>query len=238
MAASCAPLRDRVFASSSSDTCYSTLSKGGPVRPLQYKDWTPDAMKAAMKAVIKHGVSIREAAQMHQIPKSTLGDRISGRVLPGATSGPSCYLTSAEEEDLVNFLCRVAQIGQGRTRQEVIAIVERVLASRGNAKTVSAGWWASFISRHPRVALRTPATLSLARPAASDHDILDNYFDELEYTLEENGLLDKPCLIYNMDETGMPLDPKPLKIVTQKVLKNPSQVSGHSENPNYYSMVS
>ena len=75
MAASCAPLRDRVFASSSSDTCYSTLSKGGPVRPLQYKDWTPDAMKAAMKAVIKHGVSIREAAQMHQIPKSTLGDR-------------------------------------------------------------------------------------------------------------------------------------------------------------------
>ena len=33
------------------------------------------------------------------------------------------YLTSAEEEDLVNFLCRVAHISQGRTRQEVIAIV-------------------------------------------------------------------------------------------------------------------
>lgn len=226
--ASYAPLRDRIFASSS-DLCLSTPSsifKPGPIRPSQYKDWSPECMKAAMKAVIESGVSIREAAQLHRVPKSTLGDRISGRVLPGATSGPSCYLSNEEEEELVNFLCRVARIGQGRTRQEVIAIVERVLTSRGNARIVSTGWWASFISRHPSVALRTPATLSLARAAASDRVTLDNYFDELEHTLEENGLVDQPCLIFNMDETGMPLDPKPLKVVTWRGHKNPSQVSG------------
>ena len=218
------PLRDRVLVSSN-DSCFSTFSKVGPIRPMWYKDWSQEGMKAAMKAVIESGMSIRQAAEKHNIPKSTLGDRISGRVLPGATSGPSCYLSGIEEEELVNFLCRVAQIGHGRTRSEVIGIVERVLASRGIMRSVSAGWWSSFISRHPKVALRTPATLSLARAAASDRDILDNYFDELECTLEENGLLDKPCLIFNMDETGMPLDPKPLKIVTQKGHKNPSQVS-------------
>lgn len=126
---------------------------------------------------------------IYHVPKSTLGDRISGRVLPGATSGPPCYLTN-EEEELVTFLCRVAQIGQGCTRQKVIAIIERVLASCGNARAISSGWWTSFISRHPTVALRTPATLLLAWVGASDRGSLDNYFDELESTLEGNGLLD------------------------------------------------
>ena len=61
---------------------------------------------------------------------------------------------------------------------------------------------------------------------ASDRISIDNYFDELEQTLEENGLFDKPCLVFNMDETGMPLDPKPLKVVTEKGHINVSQVSG------------
>ena len=68
-----------------------------------------------------------------------------------------------------------------------------------------------IVSRHPKLALRTPATLSLARATATDQGSLDNYFDELESTLEENQLLDKPCLIFNMDETGMPLEPKTSK---------------------------
>ena len=45
------------------------------------------------------------------------------------------------------------------------------------------------------------------KASASHRDILDNYFDELESTLEANDLLDKPCHIFNMDETGMLLDP-------------------------------
>lgn len=33
----------------------------------------------------------------------------------------------------------------------------------------------------------------------------------LEDTLRENGILDKPCQLFNTDEMGMPLDPKPPK---------------------------
>ena len=80
-----------------------------------------------------------------------------------------------------------------RTRREVIAIVERILSSHGNMRTVTPGWWTSFTLMHPNLALRTPATLSLARASASDRDIIDNYFDELESTLEVNELFDKPC---------------------------------------------
>ncbi len=149
------PLRERVLKSSSGSHLPAVCMgyKLGPLRPAQYKDWSRESMLAAMKAVIEDGMSVRRAAELHQVPKSTLGDRISGRVLSGATSGPPSYLTSVEEEELVTFLCRVAQIGHGRTRQEVIAIVERVLSSRDNTRTVTSGWWASFVGRHPKLAL-------------------------------------------------------------------------------------
>ena len=39
------------------------------------------------------------------------------------------------------------------------------------------------------------------------------YYDFLESTLEENDLMDKPCQVFNTDESGMPLDPPSLKIV-------------------------
>ena len=95
-----------------------------------------------MKAVIHDGMSIRKAACVYGVPKSTLGDRISGKVLPGTKSGPPSYIT--EKEELVTFMTRSSAIGYGRTRKEVIAIVEWLLCSRGIHKYVTNGWWESF----------------------------------------------------------------------------------------------
>ena len=55
--------------------------------------------------------------------------------------------------------------------------------------------------------------------------MLDQYFDLLEKTIEDNGLADKPCQIFNIDETGMPLDPKALKGVYRRGEKNPVMMS-------------
>ena len=41
-----------------------------------------------------------------------------------------------------------------------------------------------FHWRHPKLALQTPATLSLAKAGVSYRCTLDNYFNELELTLE------------------------------------------------------
>ena len=43
--------------------------------------------------------------------------------------------------------------------------------------------------------------------------------------IQENDLQDKPCQIFNMDETGMPLDPQPLKCVVYRGEKNPVNLS-------------
>ena len=68
-------------------------------------------MESALKAVISEGYSVRWASEVFNVPRLTLGDRVSGRVVPGAKSGSERYLTAGEENELVQFLTRLAAIG-------------------------------------------------------------------------------------------------------------------------------
>ena len=92
-------------------------------------------------------------------------------------------------------------------------MVERILNDRGVQKTVTHGWWESFCHRHPNVSLRTTTSLSLSRAKASDISVVNKYFDLLQSTVDEYDLHDKPCQLFNVNETGMPLNPKTLKMV-------------------------
>lgn len=107
------PLGDRVVKTSS--TCLAVVVPQFTSSTLvcrgEYKQWTEERMALAMDAVVKDGLSVRKAAEEYGVPKSTLGDRISGRILPGAISGPGKYLTHQEEEELVCFLLRCVSIG-------------------------------------------------------------------------------------------------------------------------------
>lgn len=51
---------------------------------------------------------------------------------------------------------------------------------------------------------------------AINRETLDQYFSLLEDTLTEHDLLDKPSQLYNVDESGVPFNPRPPKIVTAK----------------------
>jgi len=208
----CPSLQDRVFRSHISIhvSAPTTLQRG------TYKPWTESQMDRALQSVVAEGMSIRRAAAEHNVPKSSLADRVSGRTLPGTKSGPPPYLNASEEQELVQFLTRSAAIGYGKSRKEVIALVQCIVDSKGIPRTVSNGWWESFCRRHPNISLRSAAPLSLVRAQASNPEMLSRYFDLLERTVEENQLSGKPRQIFNMDESGMSLDPKALKIVAEQ----------------------
>ena len=78
---------------------------------------------------------------------------------------------------------------------------------------------------HPRITVRAGAPLSKACAIASDPSYIMEYFDVLEQTLQENELMDKPQLIFNMDETGVPLCPKSQKGVHKIGSKNPISIT-------------
>lgn len=94
-----------------------------------YRKWDEVNMMNAMLA-IERGNSLRQAAEMYQVPKSTLFDHVSGKVAFGARSGPDPYLTMEEEEELVNFLLEVADVGYPHTKKQVFSIVQEVLSTK------------------------------------------------------------------------------------------------------------
>lgn len=188
---------------------------------MRYKEWSPLSLSEAMKAVTRKNISIRKAAELYGVPRSTLGDHIRGRVLPGAKSGPSKLLSDEEELELLSFLCRLSEIGYPKTRRQVIELVQRIVSSRGHIDRISNGWWDSFQRRHPELSLRSASSLSTARSKASNPQCIDQYFNILEETLEEYALSDKPGCVFNMDETGMPLDPKAPKTIHMRGKRNP-----------------
>ena len=129
-------------------------------------------MTKAYKAVVEKGLSTRKAAELFGVPKSSLGDRVSGRVQLGAISVPRTYLIPAEENELNSFLIGCADIGYPRTRGQVIALVEGVLARKYGMEhfQISSGWWESFKKRHPELTFRTPQPLCQARALATSRE--------------------------------------------------------------------
>ena len=69
-----------------------------------------------MNAVLNEDMRVRRAAEHFAVPKSTLRDMISGRMLPGSTSGPRRILND-EEEELVAFLRCCASVGLSKSRK-------------------------------------------------------------------------------------------------------------------------
>ena len=190
------------------------------MHPSQYGGYTPEQMDKAVSAV-QQQMSIRAAAEMYGVPKSTLGDRISGRIPPGTDSGASRYLADSEEEKLAEFIVGCALIGYPKTIRDILVIVQSILASRGVNRIITYGWWEAFRRRHPDLTLHVPSSLTKARALASNRVVVDRYFDLLKETLLENDLKDCPCQIFNMDESGMPLDPKSLKTIHVRGDTNP-----------------
>ena len=68
-------------------------------------------MVAAMEAVKSGKISVNRAALEHGIPKTTLKNRISGKVIHGTNPGPSSFLTKEEENELVSFLTKACKMG-------------------------------------------------------------------------------------------------------------------------------
>ena len=74
--------------------------------------------------------------------------------------------------------------------------------------------------KHPNLTLQAPAPLSRAQVSTTDLKVASHYFYLLAQTMADNDLLDKSCKIFNMDEPGMPLDPKQVKRVFECGVEN------------------
>ena len=107
-------------------------------------------MIAALSEFKKGIHPINKIVVLHGVPKSTLHDRISGRVRYGKKPGPAPYLHPIEEQKLADCLITVAKIGYVKTRKGVKMIAENIAKEKKVlwASQISDGWWKSFLHRN------------------------------------------------------------------------------------------
>ena len=225
MAVACPPLKERIYVSHRS-SIKPLLTSG---HPLQYKDYAKEKLDYAYEAVSK-GMSVHRAAEEYGIPKSTLHDRVVGKVLAGSKSGHRRRLSSTVEIELVNFLDHCGSLGYSRSKQEVIQLAQSTVDMKGISAKVTAGWWKSFQSRHSKLTLRQLEPMSHCRMAAVSDSVLTNYFDLLESTLTQCNLTEHPGQIFNLDESVFPLSPKAPNVVAKRATKHPISINGQKKS--------
>ena len=94
------------------------------------KQYPPEKMQAALAAV-RNGMSKKRASIVFQVPRTTLLDKLAGRVPEKARSGPSPVLTMSEERVLVEYLILMSKIGYPMTRKDLVNEVKVVLDADG-----------------------------------------------------------------------------------------------------------
>ena len=190
------------------------------------KDWSESTMEMALESVNNGMMTVRRAALEYNVPKSTLHDRVIGRVKPGAKSGPSRNLDDEEEDEIVHWIIGCAEVGYAKSVNEVRSVVSAIVTKKmGIPTTISHGWWEKFAKRHPELSLRTGEAVAYRRAISINKGTIYHYFDLLENILKKNGLLDRPSLVFNADESGMPLATHPGKRIGTKGMKRVCCVS-------------
>ena len=139
----------------------------------------------------------------------------------GTKPGPQPYLNDKEERELALFLKDCAAVGYGKTRRDVMSIAQSVAEEKGilHGSRIGHGWWHRFLKRQTDVTLRRGDNTAHVRMEAINQQTLKQYFELLNDTLREHDLLNSPSQIYNMDESGVTLDPKAPNVVAVKGTK-------------------
>jgi len=173
---------------------------------------------------------VRRAAAQFCVPRATLADRVSGRI--SGTVTKETLFNQEEELRLVEYLESLAQLGYGATRSRLKDLAGDLafsLGKRGKNKPLSNDWVSGFLQRwKTRLSSVRPSALESYRAKYATPESVDHYFKNLEETLKKYDLLNKPECIYNLDETGIQPEHRPLNIIAPTCEKAQSVTSPRS----------
>ena len=133
--------------------------------------WTPEAMEQAIQEVGAGRLSLQQAAVRFGVPKSSLSDRVSGRVASGCANVQRQLLTPEDENSLVEYCLYSASHGFPLTKPQVLAHALAIYNQRHPhaPKTVlGQTWWINFRERHHhRLTARTPDIIDRGRASCA-----------------------------------------------------------------------
>ena len=119
------------------------------------------ALEMAISDVRADRLSIRKASEKYSVPKSTIGDRISGKHALGTSHGRPPALPKEMEDTIASSAKMASKLGVGLSprqimqRTRVMCQKTKIAPTYGNFKA-GKGWYQGLMKRHPDLALRKP----------------------------------------------------------------------------------
>lgn len=191
-----------------------------------YFRWTKTDMEKAVNAV-KAGSTLREAAVTFVVPKSTLQRKViinanKEEFTVGNKSGHPTVFNASQEKLLCNRLVHLEKIGcplaPKDARNAAYQLAQKLhVLNKFNKHRNQAGkdWFKRFMIRNRTLSIRKPVGLSQARLRAMTKARVEHFFNLLKNLMEEKGINGGET-IFNMDESGLPLNNRPSNKVIAK----------------------
>lgn len=133
---------------------------------ISKRGYTEESLKEAIQESKEKKLSIRKISEIYRIPRSTLQDKLTGKLPEGvAKSGPSTVLTAAEEERIVDWCTKLSKCGFPLCSRDLIDTVQKIVNDDHRKTPFKEGrpgktWLSLFLKRHPEIAFRTPEAIT------------------------------------------------------------------------------
>lgn len=153
-------------------------------------------LKLALSLVQDEKTSLRQAAAESGVDDSPKWCSKEHHTWPyfwqsyGTKCGLPTILIDTEERGLVEWAVKMAAIGYGCTRDQVVETVKNK-AGRPNPFTDNRPgkeWWYGFLQRHPQVAMCSTEPLQLAHASACSNEKLTDWYSKFKEFLEANSM--------------------------------------------------
>lgn len=205
------------------------------------RGYTKETLAAAIQSVKSNILGLRAASKNYSIPYSTLQCHLTGRRGKKSQTGGRCTALKKEDEELlVQYLKTLEKSGFGLSRKELLDVIQQYV-NRNKIQTPfkngrpGKDWFILFRKRN-HLAIKKPQSVEYVRKKQTDPFIINEYFNLLGTTLQRLSLVDKPHLVWNLDETSMCTDPSKTKVVGEKGIPS-SRTTGGTGKENFTCLV-
>ncbi|KAI5700133.1 hypothetical protein M8J76_002129 [Diaphorina citri] len=205
-------------------------------RKTSWQSWSEESMSQAIIAVRSGEMSLRTAANTHNVPKTTLERKLKKEGDPQTAAHKSLgrfkpVFSDDQEMMLKNYILQMESRLFGLTILDLRSLAYQFAKMNGiqhpfsvQEELAGEDWVEQFLKRQADISLRTPEPTSAARAAAFNRESVKKFFGLLEELVDKYEF--PPSRVYNCDETGISTVPnKRSKILSLKGKKQVGSLS-------------
>ncbi|KAJ0181661.1 hypothetical protein K1T71_002383 [Dendrolimus kikuchii] len=185
-------------------------------------DYCEQNLNKALVDIKNKKMGIKEACWFYDVPKTTVHDRLSGKVAANKKPkvGPDPVLGHEGKEKIKKWIIDMIRCGFPINKSDLMESVAKIIRDTGIKNPFKDGmpentWYQSFLKRHPNISIREPEGINNARAAVTETHIFED-----------------PDRIFNGDETGFSLCPKSGKVLGPRGYKNLYIIKKNNEKEN------